>query len=66
MGHRKDERVSYQFGIRDFWSFSRSEVQKLNHDQLRFCPEMKISSDIGHKKSVTPKLLSERSYMSNG
>jgi hypothetical protein len=27
MDHRKSERVAYQFGIRDFQSFSQSETQ---------------------------------------
>jgi hypothetical protein len=66
MDHRKAERVAYQFGIRDLRSFSRSESQKLNPDQLLFCPETKISSDVSRQNSVTPKPLSERSHMNNG
>jgi hypothetical protein len=66
MDHRKDERVTYQFGIRDFRSFGRSESQKLNPDQLWFCPETKISSDVGRQNFVTPNPLSKRSRMSNG
>jgi hypothetical protein len=64
--HQNVERVAYQYGIRDFWSFSQSEAQKLNPDQLWFYPETKISSNISHQNSVTPKSLSERSHMSNG
>jgi hypothetical protein len=66
MDHWKDERVFYQFGIRDFRSFGQSEAQKLNPVQLRFSPETKIISDVGRQNTVTPKPLSERSHMSNG
>jgi hypothetical protein len=66
MDHRKSERVGYRNGIWSFWSFSQSEAQKLDLDQLQFCQEMKLSSDVGRQNSVTTKLLSERSHMSNG
>jgi hypothetical protein len=66
MDHQKSERVGYRNGIQSFQSFGRSEAQKLNPDQLRFCPETKFSSDVGHQNSVTPKPLSERGHMSNG
>jgi hypothetical protein len=66
MDHRKAERVGYRNGIRSFQSFSQSKAQKLNPDQLWFCPEMKFSSDVSRQNSVTPKPLSERSCMSNG
>jgi hypothetical protein len=59
MEHRKAERVGYRNSIRSFWSFGRSEAQKLNPDQLRFCPETKFSSDDGSQNSITPKPLSE-------
>jgi hypothetical protein len=65
MDHRKAERVGYCNGIRSFWSFGQSEAQRLNSDQLQFCPKAKISSDVGHQNSITPKPLSERSRMSN-
>jgi hypothetical protein len=66
MDHRKAERVGYRNGIQSFRSFGQSEAQRLNPDQLRFCPEAKISSDISHQNSETPKLLNKRSRMSNG
>jgi hypothetical protein len=66
MDHRKTDRVGYRNGIQSFQSFSQSEAQRLNPDQLRFCLEAKISSDIGHQNSITAKPLSERSHMSNG
>jgi hypothetical protein len=66
MDHRKSERVGYHNGIRRFRSFSQFEAQKLNPDQLRFCPEMKFSSDVVRQNSATLKPLSERSRMSNG
>jgi hypothetical protein len=53
MDHRKAERVSYHNGIRDFWSFSQSETQKLGSVQPQFCPEIEISSDL--RNSVTSK-----------
>jgi hypothetical protein len=56
MDHRKSERVGYCNGIQSFQSFGQSEAQRLNPDQLRFCPETKISSIIGHQNSVTPNL----------
>jgi hypothetical protein len=66
MDHQKSKRVSYQFGIQDFRSFSQSEVQKLNSNRLRFGPETKFSSSVGPLNSVTPKPLCEQSHMSNG
>jgi hypothetical protein len=66
MDHQKAERVGYRNGIQSFWSFGRSEAQMLNPDQLWFCPEIKISSDVSRQNSITPKLLSEQSCMSNG
>jgi hypothetical protein len=59
MDNQKAERVGYRNGIQRFRSFRQSEAQRLNHDQLRFCPEAKISRDIGRQNFVTPKLLSE-------
>jgi hypothetical protein len=66
MDHRKGERVDYCNSIRSFWIFSQSEAQKLNSDQLLFCPETKFSSDVDRQNSITSKPLSERSHMSNG
>jgi hypothetical protein len=66
MDHKKAERVGYRNGIQSFRCFGQSEAQRLNPDQLQFCPEAKISSDAGRQNSVTPKPLSERSRMSNG
>jgi hypothetical protein len=44
MDHRKAERVGYRNGIQSFWSFGQSEAQRLNPDQLRFCPEAKSAA----------------------
>jgi hypothetical protein len=65
MDHRKGERVGYHNGIRSIRSFGQSEAKRLNPDQRQFCLEAKISSDVSHQNSVTPKPLSERSHMSN-
>jgi hypothetical protein len=46
MDHQKDERVAYQFGIRDFQNFGQSEAQKLSSVLLLFCPEAEFSSDV--------------------
>jgi hypothetical protein len=64
--YQKAERVGYRNGIWSFQSFGQSEAQKLNPDQLQFCPETKFSSDISRQNSVTPKPLSEWSRMCNG
>jgi hypothetical protein len=66
MDHRKSERVGYRNGIRSFRGFGQSKAQRLNPDQLRFCPQAKNSSDVGCQNSVTPKPLSKWSRMSNG
>jgi hypothetical protein len=66
MDHQKAGRVGYRNSIQSFQSFAQSKAQKLNSDQLRFCPEMKFSSGISHQNSLTPKPLSEQSRMSNG
>jgi hypothetical protein len=39
MDHQKDERVTYQNGIRDFWSFSQTETQNLCSSKLLFGSE---------------------------
>jgi hypothetical protein len=46
MDHRKAERVSYHFCIRDFWSFSQFDAQKLRSIVPLFCPEIEFSSNI--------------------
>jgi hypothetical protein len=66
MDYRKYERVAYQIGIRYFWIFGQSETQKLRSVQPLFCPEIEFSSDVDHQNSVTSKLLSGQSHMSNG
>jgi hypothetical protein len=57
MDHRKAERVAYHNGIRDFQSFSQSEIQKLSSVQPQFCPETEISSEVDLYNSVSSKLL---------
>jgi hypothetical protein len=66
MDRRKDERVSYHNGIRDIWSFSQSEAQKLGSVQPLFCPKLEFSSEVGFRMSVTSKPFSGQSCMSNG
>jgi hypothetical protein len=44
--HQKDERVTYQNGIHDIWSFSQLEAQKLRSVQPLFCPETEFSSNV--------------------
>jgi hypothetical protein len=51
--HRKDERVTYHNGIRDFWSFGQSEAQKFSSFQPFFFPETDSSSDVDCQKFVT-------------
>jgi hypothetical protein len=46
MVHQKSERVSYQNGIRDFWSFNQSETQMFRVVQPLFGPETEFSSDV--------------------
>jgi hypothetical protein len=43
---QKAERVSYQFGIQDFWSFGQSKTQKLKSVLLLFCQEIEFSSAV--------------------
>jgi hypothetical protein len=50
MDRQKSEGVAYHFGIRDFWSFSQSETQKLRSVVPLFCPETEFSSDVDYKK----------------
>jgi hypothetical protein len=57
MNHQKAERVSYQNGIRYFWSFGQSETQKLSFVQPQFCLETKISSEVDLQNSVSSKPL---------
>jgi hypothetical protein len=52
--HRKAERVTYQNGIRDFWSFGQSETQKWSSSQPLFCPERNSAVTLVLK---IPKLL---------
>jgi hypothetical protein len=66
MDHQKAEGVVYHNGIRSFRSFGQSEAQKLNSDQLLFCPETEFNSDVDRQNSVVSKPLSEQSRLDNG
>jgi hypothetical protein len=66
MGHRRAEKVIYQNGIRDFWSFSQFEAWNWRSVLLQFCPETEFSSDVDRQNSVTSKPFSGQGHMSNG
>jgi hypothetical protein len=57
MDHRKAERVANGNGIRDFWSFGQSEIQKLSSVQMLFCPDAEFSSLVDLQNSVTSNAL---------
>jgi hypothetical protein len=66
MDYQKAERVVCLNGIRDFQSFSQSEMKNWRSVSLLFCPETEFSSDVDHRNSVTSKPFSRQSRMSNG
>jgi hypothetical protein len=66
MDQKKAERVVYRNGIRDFWSFNKSETQMLSSIQPLFCPETEINSDVDLQNFVTSKPFGGQSFMSSG
>jgi hypothetical protein len=65
MDHLKAERVIYQNGIRDFWSFGQSETPKVELESAAVLSRMEFSSDVKTQNSVTPNPLSGQRHMSN-
>jgi hypothetical protein len=66
MNYWKAERVAYHNSIWDFRTFGQSETQKLSSVQPLFSPEIEFSSKVDLQNSVTSKLFSRQSRMSNG